>query len=247
MLRKTIHGSVTELQLDRPPANAMNFELLEALHAEFHAALAANALGIVISGREGMFSGGLDVPELLEVDRPSVEKFWQLFFRLMNDLAASPVPVAAAITGHSPAGGMVLGIHCDYRVAASGRFKMGLNEVQVGLPVPTTVLRAVRELVGWRAARRLTTRGLLIPVDEALALGLVDEVVDPPAVIKQAVAWCDTLIGLPPIAMNATRRALKRDLLAELAESDNARIATDYWFSDETQAAMRALVARLQG
>ena len=67
--------------------------------------------------------------------RPAIEAFWRAFFELTRALAASPVPVVAALSGHAPAGGAVLAIHCDYRIAARGNFKIGLNEVAVGLPV----------------------------------------------------------------------------------------------------------------
>jgi enoyl-CoA hydratase/carnithine racemase len=166
---------------------------------------------------------------------------------LMGALAASPVPVTAAITGHSPAGGAVLALHCDYRVAARGDFKMGLNEVQVGLPVPSTIGRVLASLVGVRKAQELTMQGKLIGPAEALELGMVDEVVELDAVIGRAVEWSERLVSLPPIAMNTTRLQAKADVLQQLADSNDAQVTTEFWFSDETQSAMQALVQRLKG
>lgn len=247
MLQVIDHGEIRELRLDRPPANALNTPLVQALLAGLAAAVRDGARSIVISGRDGMFSGGLDVPELLELPRPAMAEFWSEFFALTRALADCPVPVAAAITGHCPAGGAVLAVHCDYRIAALGHWKIGFNEVGVGLPVPSTILMALTELVGQRVARRLVTFGLLVEMDEALSLGLVDELVAGETVVERALEWCCQLNELPPIAMNQTRRLIKAPLLAALRNADDAQVATDYWFSEETQAAMRRLVARLRG
>jgi enoyl-CoA hydratase/carnithine racemase len=141
----------------------------------------------------------------------------------------------------------VLALHCDYRVAAAGDFKIGLNEVQVGLPVPSTIGRMLASLVGPRKAQQLTMQGKLINPAQALALGMVDELVEPESVVARAVEWSQQLASLPPIAMNTTRLQAKADLLQHLADANDAQVTTEYWFSDETQAAMKALVARLQG
>ena len=140
---------------------------------------ASGARALILTGRPGMFSGGLDVPALIDCKRPEIERFWQQFFRLSGRLAASPVPVIAALSGHAPAGGAVLALQCDYRIGINGNFKIGLNEVQVGLPVPGTILLALEEVIGLRLARRIATRGTLLPMAEALAIGLVDELVEP--------------------------------------------------------------------
>ena len=230
----------------RPPANALNRELVDALAAAHVQATADNARAIVVSGLPGMFSGGIDVPELLEQDRNAIENFWTAFLGLMKTLAASPVPVAAAITGHSPAAGAVLAVHCDYRVAAAGKFKIGFNEVRVGLPVPSSILLALERLVGSRRAEQLAVQGQLISPDEAVTIGLVDETVEPGEVVARAVNWAENMLSLPPIAMNQTRLVAKGRFIEALDVADDAKVATDYWFSDETQAAMRALAESLR-
>jgi len=245
MLEITEHDGLREIRMNRAPANALNLDLVTALERAVATAAADRVSGLVLSGRAGMFSGGLDVPELLDQARPAVAEFWQHFFALTRALADAPMPVAAAITGHAPAGGAVLALHCDYRVGARGAWKIGLNEVQVGLPVPSTILQALADQVGPRRARRLTTAGRMVGMDEALEIGLVDELADADEVVPRALAWCRELAALPPIAMNQTRRLGKAGLLGSIAASDDATVATEYWFSEETQAAMRALVARL--
>lgn len=232
--------------MDRPPANALNRELVERLLAALETARMDGAHALILTGRPGMFSGGLDVPELLAQDRRQVEAFWSLFFTLTRQLAASPVPVIAAVSGHAPAGGAVLALHCDYRIGVTGRFRIGLNEVQVGLPVPGTILVALAEAVGPRLARSMATRGQLLSMDEALAAGLLDELTGPDDLLATALARANELLALPAVAMNTTRLAAKSRLIEALASSGDVAAATGWWFSAETQAGMRKLADRLK-
>lgn len=246
MLHIQFHDAVAEIRMDRPPANALNPELVGQLLAALESARMDGAHAIVLTGRPGMFSGGLDVPELLHLDRRHVEDFWSQFFSLTRQLAASPVPVIAAVSGHAPAGGAVLALNCDWRVGVAGKFKIGLNEVQVGLPVPSTVLVALEQVVGPRVARRLAMRGEMLSMDDALAVGLLDELVAPDQLLATALARANELLTLPPVAMNTTRLATKSRLIEALSSSGDVAAATGWWFSAETQAEMRKLVARLQ-
>ncbi|MFW2404076.1 MAG: enoyl-CoA hydratase/isomerase family protein [Gammaproteobacteria bacterium] len=240
------HGDVVELQMNRPPANALNHALLEALLSACATSVEAGARGLILSGREGMFCAGIDVPELLGQDRASIHRFWSLLFNADRALASSAVPVVAAIAGHSPAGGAVLAAHCDYRIAAEENFKIGFNEVQVGLPLPRSIMSTFSDLVGNRTARRLGMEGRLISMDEAREVGLVDELVPQDQVVPRAIEYLDGLLRLPPIAMNRTRLIGKSQLLDVLADEGDVETTTENWFSDETQDAMQALVKSLK-
>src|SRR5699024_7095542 len=118
---------VCQLTLSRPPANALSPELLEELSGALDMAVSDRARAVVIAGSPGMFSAGLDVPLLLTLDREAMSAFWSSFFDVLAQIARSPIPVGMAITGHCPAGGMVLSLYADYRIAAAGEFKLGLN------------------------------------------------------------------------------------------------------------------------
>lgn len=246
MLDLIEHGNVAEVRMNRSPANALNAALVMDLTDGLRQAIAGGADAVVISGQPGMFSGGLDVPELLPLPRSAIREFWELFFGLMRTIATSPVPMVAAITGHSPAGGAVIAVHCDYRIAAEGDFKIGFNEVRVGLPVPSTILAALTDVAGAGNARRLATLGLLISPGEGHRIGLIDELTPAADVVSRAVDWCREVTSLPKIAMNETRRQSKAALLENLAGSADAEIATEFWFSEETQREMHRLVAQLK-
>ena len=247
MLRRQEHSDgVLELRLDRPPANALTTEVVAELRCLLGEAVEDGAQGIVLSGRPGMFSAGLDVPRLLALDRAGIEELWRGFLALLSALAQCPVPVSAAITGHAPAGGAVMALFCDERVMAEGDFRIGLNEVAVGIALPRELFAPLARLVGHRQAERLGVGGLMVPAREALRLGFVDELAPVESVVERSLERLRGLLALPRGPMLATRAMFRSDLAAGL---DSARVVQSLvaqWFSDDTQGALRRLVDRLR-
>lgn len=247
MIQTLDHGPVRELRLDRPPANALNPELITALREAVESAPRDGARALVLSGSPRMFSGGLDVPYLIQLDRSAIAATWRDFYAMMRALATCPVPIAAAVTGHAPAGGAVISLFCDYRIMTEGDFKIGLNEVLVGIPLPPVIFKVLRRVVGSRQAERLSVAGLLVSGDEALRVGLVDELAAPERVVEQAVEWCQSLLSLPPRAMAATRALARADLIALFEEETGAEVESvlEDWFSEETQKTLRELLEKM--
>lgn len=235
--------------MNRPPANALSAEMIAALETGVSEATTGEARAVVISGQPGMFSAGLDVPSLLQLDRDGILAAWSGFLALLETIARSPVPVVAAITGHAPAGGAVISLYCDYRVMAEGSFKIGLNETEVGVVLPPVLFKAFARLVGSHQAERLGVAGLLIPGDEAYRVGLVDELVAVEEVVPQALARCERMLAMPPTTMAATRQIAREDLVGLFDAHNEATLESivDNWFTDETQGALHALVERLAG
>ena len=247
MIITTDHGPVRELQLNRPPANALSPELIVALREAIESAPNDGARALVLSGTPGRFSGGLDVPLLLTLDRPTMARVWRDFYALLRAIACSSIPVAAAINGHGPAAGTVLALFCDWRGMAEGDWKMGFNEVQVGIPLPPVILSALKRQVGARQAERLGTGGLVISAAEAARVGLVDELIPLDRVVGRAVEWCDSLLKLPPQAMTSTRRRARSDLASYFDQGIEREIGEVIaaWWSDETQSVLQAVAAML--
>jgi len=248
MITAIDHGQIRELRLDRPPANALSPELMSALEQAVAAAPGEGVRALVLSGRPGMYSAGLDVPLLLTLEPPALADAWRNLYTLMRALAVSTVPIAAAITGHATAGGVVLPLFCDRRFVAEGSWKIGLNEVQVGLPLPPVIHAALVRQVGPREADRLAVGGLLIQPAEAAVVGLADELVPAGRVVERAVEWCRSLLALPPVAMTATRRQGRADLVRlfdGVFEGELDQVVANWWHP-ETQSVLRALVERLK-
>jgi Delta3-Delta2-enoyl-CoA isomerase len=241
-------NDILEIRLARPPVNALHPALLTPLRAALEQAPRDGARGIVLSGSPGIFSAGLDVPYLLTLERADLERAWRSFFDVCAVLAHSPLPVVAALTGHAPAGGAVLGLFCDYRVMAAGEFRIGLNEVQVGLVVPECIQHALRRIVGTYRAERLMVAGAMIESAEAARIGMVDELALPERVLPRSIEWLQELLALPPQAMLRTRQLARADLTAAIDDPAQLRLDVflDAWFGEETQRVLRALVARLK-
>jgi len=246
VLKQIEHRDVRELRMNRPPVNALTAELLGELRVAIERATQKGAKGIVLSGSPGRFSAGFDLPLLLGLDRKEIAKTWQELYGLLRTIAVSPLPIVAAMTGHAIAGGMVIAMFCDRRVMAAGDYKLGLNEVQVGIHLPPIVLACLRRLVGPRVAEYLAVMGPLLSPQEALKFGLVDELDEPDFVVSRAVEWCQRVVALPEAAMSA-RYDARADLVALfedtlLPEQDSF---TASWFSPSTQKHVRAAVERL--
>jgi enoyl-CoA hydratase/carnithine racemase len=253
LVERIEHGPIRELKLARAPVNALDPALCGALAAAIHEASAAGVQGLVLSGGPKVFSAGLDVPYLLSLgeDRVALRAAWEAFFTAARALAAAPMPVVAALAGHAPAGGCVLALCCDYRIMAStmqaqAPCLIGLNETQVGLVAPEGVLQLLGRVVGRQRAERLLVAGELVAAERALAIGLVDELVEPGQVAPRARAWLEGLLALPRQPMLQTRAFARADLAATLApERLQLDRFVDAWYTPDTQAGLRALVARL--
>lgn len=242
------HGDIVEVKLARAPVNALDPALCKDLRNAIDSAIDAGAQGLVLSGGPKVFSAGLDVPYLLSLgeDRHALRTAWEIFFDSAMALAACPVPVVAALAGHAPAGGCVLALCCDYRVMASGPFRIGLNETQVGLVAPEGIQRLLRRVVGPNRAERLLVAGEMLDAEQALQAGLVDELVEIDNVAHRARVWLEQLLTLPRQAMLQTRAIARADLV-EALQPQHIQLDRfiDAWYSADTQGALRALLTKL--
>lgn len=244
---------IVELKLARAPVNALNPALCDDLRSALSAAVESGAQGIVLSGGTRVFSAGLDVPYLLSLgdDRDGLMAAWESFFLAARAIAECPVPVAAAIGGHAPAGGCVLALCCDYRVMARSDdpakpYRIGLNETQVGLVVPVGILRLMQRVVGTYRAERLVVAGDMVEAERAERIGLVDELVAADEVSARAREWLAQLLRLPQPVMRQTRAIARADLVAAM-QPENIQLPRFIaaWSDPSTQAALHALVSRL--
>ncbi len=242
-------GRIRELRLARPPVNALSLELLRALTAAVGASTGDSAL--VISGQPWLFTAGLDVRTMLTLDREAVSQVFVELWRVQRAIACSSIPVIFALTGHSPAGGTVLAIHGDYRVLALGDFRMGLNEVQVGLMPGGVIHGAFRRLVGGHATQ-LMSRGALVDPATALRVGLVDELCEASQVTSRALEVAREYCGLPREPMLRTRALARKDLMelfgnpghALVQEREFAKMGVDLFCVPATQERLRQMFAK---
>lgn len=209
-IRTTIEGDMACITLDDGKANAMSTPWFEELGAALDRVEREGAKALVLRGRERFFSGGLDLKLLPTLDPVGMRALTQAFARTMLRVFTFPVPTAAAITGHAMAGGAVLAFACDLRFAQAGAFRLQLNEVAIGIPLPSWMALIARHAVPprWQVEALLHARSYA--PDEALARGLVDGVAaageDPETLARTALAG---LAGLSRPAYAESKRRLR--------------------------------------
>jgi len=191
---------VAIVRLNRPQArNALNLTVRELL-AEHFTALGADEQTrcIIITGGETIFAAGADLRDM--VDRTAVEMLVRRSERLWQPIASCPKPVIAAVNGYALGGGCELAMHADIIVAGEGA-SFGQPEVRVGImPGAGGTQRLTRAVGKYRAMKMLLT-GEPVPARDALAMGLVSEVVADAEVLARAVAIANTIAALPPLAI----------------------------------------------
>jgi enoyl-CoA hydratase len=209
---------VVVVSADRPPVNAMNVELLEELVAALERLAAEPPAALVLAGREGVFSAGAD---LKAVPRYGPEE-QQRMVAGINDMVLSayglPCPVVTAVTGHAIAGGLVLALCADHRVASlDGRY--GLTEVKVGVAYPQAAIGVVRAELTARAARLLALGNRLTDASECVRLGVFDEVVAAAEVVERAVTVARELAAFPAGTYASTKHELRGATLTAMREA----------------------------
>jgi enoyl-CoA hydratase/carnithine racemase len=201
---------MTEIQLHGPGKNALGTTLMEATRDRLRAAAGAPVL---LTGGGDAFSAGLDLKEVVGLDAPGMTRFLELLEDLVATLFAYPGPTVAAVNGHAIAGGCVLALCCDHRIARGDpRLRIGLNEVALGVPFPPRTLAAVVHRVPPRSRDEVLLGAELHGVEAALRLGLVDELAtDPVARARERLGF---LASHPADAYAATKRTLRAALVA---------------------------------
>jgi len=213
--------------------NAMNGEFFGDLQAALAELQSGDALPVVLTGHGRCFCAGLDLRELYDLDRGTLTSFVDRLDETILAWFSLSRPTVAAVNGHAIAGGCVLALACDLRVAVDRDATVGVNEVQVGIPFPAVPLAIMRHTLSPAHAREVMLFGRLYAPSEALGRGLVDEIVPPSDVIARAVAVARS-VALDSLEAYATLKAhLLAPALAEYAATREQvnREFLDVWFS----------------
>jgi 3,2-trans-enoyl-CoA isomerase len=248
-LQTSLEDGIQTVTLDRGKANAINHQMLIELRALLRETNANPAIrGNLLTGKANFFSAGLDVVELYSYDEAKMIAFWQDLAGLLADWSESPKPWVAAINGHSPAGGCVLAICCDQRVMSTGNYRIGLNEVPVGIVVPTPIYHLYASILGGRKAYQFLMEGRLLLPEDALAAGLVDAVVAPEQVLEEATRRLQTYLALNSKVWQQTKSLLKAPLVAQLRPDFDSTFGPNLaqWWSEESRNQIASMIQKLK-
>ena len=154
------NGAKATVRLNRGKANTFNHQMVQELTAAFKELENDDAIkAVVLTGHGEFFSAGLDVLELYDYNEEKMYQFWKDFSGAFEAVARFPKLVVCAITGHSPAGGCVFAVGADFRVMAEGKYRIGLNEIPVGIVIPPSIFRMYNFWIGERNAYQYLLQG----------------------------------------------------------------------------------------
>ena len=215
MVRVERDGGVWRLVLDRPPANALDLDLVTAVDAALVECERDDACrAVLLTGANGFFSGGIDVKVLPTYGAATRAAMLRAVNVMIARLYGLEKPAVAAVNGHALGGALVAALACDVRLASEGSYRIGLTESAAGVPFPAVPLRVVEAEVGSRAGRLATLAGDGLDPAGALAVGFVDAVVAPGELLGAAARRAAALAALPAFA--AVKRQLRARALADM-------------------------------
>lgn len=231
------------IAMDGPAKNALGTEMMSWLLARIEA---AGDAPILLTGTADVFSAGLNLREVASHEGDAMFAFLALLERCMTALYLHPAPVVAQIDGHAIAGGCVLALCCDHRVAKRDpKLRVGLNEVALGVRFPPRIMTIVRRRVPARNLEEVVLGAGLFDPEGALRLGLVDELADDTAAVAQA--RLEALARHPREAYALAKRDLRGtedDLCPSSDHERRLREMVSAWTSPVVKERVRAVLKR---
>jgi enoyl-CoA hydratase len=237
-------GDVTVLRIEYGKANAADTALLRGLTAAFHDLEKASCRAVVLTGTGPVFSAGADLKQVLDGGDAYLDEFLPALSDLLQTLFRFPKPLVAAVNGHAIAGGCVFACAADRRLMAEGKARVGVPELLVGLPFPVDGLEIMRFATGGRDLPGVIYTGATLLPADALAAGLIDEVVPAEELSARALEVAGQLGRVPAEVFRLTKEQLRRPALALMSTDRNEREAETRraWGSAEARAALTAYV-----
>jgi enoyl-CoA hydratase len=236
MVEKEDRGVVTILRMARGKGNALNLEMINALIDALDRLDSGAARAGILTGQGNVFGAGVDLPALVHGGPEYVRRFVPLLQRAFERLATFPKPLVAAVNGHAIAGGAILMLACDQRLLARGTARLGLTEVRVGVVFPAWALEIARFATPPHHFPTLICTGRTWQPEEALARGLVDELVEPERLLDRACEVAEEMAAIPSAAFTATKQAVRRPMIEaaqrQAALTDAALL--DHWCAPDT-------------
>ena len=244
MIHREDRNGIAVLRIEHGKANALDLELCGALVEAFDAAGEARA--VVLTGTGKMFSAGVDLFRVLEGGRSYIDAFVPAMCGAFERIFVHPAPVVAAANGHAIAGGCLLVAAADERLMAAGPARIGIPELQVGVPFPPVALEIMRFATPPRHFRTIVYRAQTHEPSAALGLGLLDEVVEPDDLLDRALARAERLASVHRETFAITKREIRRPVLVRIRalEPTVAREVHDRWLEPGTLERIRAYLER---
>ncbi|KAE9533126.1 hypothetical protein AGLY_009554 [Aphis glycines] len=209
MLQSTVDekSGIATVTMNKPPVNSLNLEFLEEIITLLNKLQKDKVRGMILtSGLQKVFCAGLDIKELYKPNPDRLTKFWTTLQDTWLSLYTTSFPTVSVINGHSPAGGCMLAMSCDYRVMVGQNYRIGFNEAKLGIFAPKWFQNTIIAVIGQRKAEVSLTTGKMYTTDEALQIGLVDETcADADSALKKGTHFLNNFQNISPWAYKMTK------------------------------------------
>lgn len=240
----SMDNHIATVRMERGKVHALNEEHVYQLGSAFHRLQRDdNARIIILTGTDKFFSFGLDVPELYDYKQDDFIRFLTKFTDLYSYIFIYPKPVIAVINGHAIAGGCMLATACDWRIMMTGRFRIALNEVTFGSSVFHGSMEMLKFLCGGRNAQIIAGFGAMYSAEEALELGLVDEIAGEDEFKRKAAAKVAQFDSMDLTAFGSIKELLRRPVYEAMrnGEAESLRCFTEIWYSPSTREKLKGI------
>jgi enoyl-CoA hydratase/carnithine racemase len=237
LVRLEVDGGVGTILLERPPMNAISRQVQEEIRAvAAEASARTDVRAVVVYGGPKVFAAGADIKEMVTWSYADVAAAGAELQASFTAVARIPKPTVAAITGYALGGGLELALCCDFRVAGDNA-RLGQPEIALGIIPGAGGTQRLPRLVGPARAKDIVFTGRFVGADEALAIGLVDQVVAPDDVYTSARARAERYTSGPAFALRAAKEAIDRGLDVDLStglEIERVQFAGLFATEDQT-------------
>lgn len=249
MIRIEDRSGVRFVRMQHGKVNAFDLELCEAIVGAFRAITKQEQISsVVLTGSGSAFSAGVDLQRILREGKPYVDSFLMALDEAFRAVYTCSRPVVAAINGHAIAGGCVLAVACDERVAAEGTARIGVPELLVGVNFPPLAREIMCGCLAPAERARVMMGGQTMLPEDARAIGLVDEIVSAAELETRAEARALALGRIAPAAFADLKRGLRAPRLAAADDDAEGRRATiEVWNCDETVERIRSFLEKTIG
>jgi enoyl-CoA hydratase len=212
-----VDGAIGTIRLNRPPVNALNTQMQDEIRtAATEAAHNADVRAVIVYGGQKAFAGGADIKEFAELSYADMARRAHDLSASFSAVAQIPKPTVAAVTGYALGGGLELAMCCDRRIVGDN-VRLGQPEILLGIIPGAGGTQRLARLVGPAKAKDLVFTGRYVRADEAVAIGLADEVVAPDDVYSAARTWAEQFATGPSLALAAAKAAIDGGLDGDLA------------------------------
>ncbi|XP_077980586.1 enoyl-CoA delta isomerase 1, mitochondrial-like [Glandiceps talaboti] len=203
---------------------------------------------IIASDCPKVFSAGLDLSYMYQASHQDIKEYFAEFQKLCKTVFNSRLLTLAAINGHAPAGGCVLTLGCEYRIMAEENCNIGLNEVPLNLALPSWICSFLTYILGPLTAERVILTGRLFKPQEALNIGMIDQVVPPDELMLKSVNLVNQCLKVPDFSRRLTKERLRKDTLDAFTSQEDicATLFADNVVRDDFQKALGETLERMK-